>query len=87
MSGPSVFIPEVGMTPRSTRSRNEPSRSERRSKAPSRERNQRASSLRIGGLIAEPVGTFHRIVEVIVPVVLVHIAERRTDTALRCDRV
>ena len=40
-----------------------------------------------GVLIAEPVGAFHRIVEVVVPVVLFHVAERGTDAALRRNRV
>ena len=40
-----------------------------------------------GILVAEPVGALDGVVEVVVPVVLVHIAERGTDTALRRDCV
>ena len=38
-------------------------------------------------LVAEPVGALDRVVEVIVPVVLAHVAERGADAALRRDRV
>ena len=40
-----------------------------------------------GILVAEPVGAFDGVVEVIAPVVLAHVAERSRDTALRRDRV
>ena len=38
-------------------------------------------------LVAEPVGALDGVVEVVVPVVLAHVAERGTDAALRRDRV
>ena len=38
-------------------------------------------------LVAEPVGSFDRVVHVPAPVVLPHIAERRANAALRRDRV
>ena len=38
-------------------------------------------------LVAEPIGAFDRVVEVVVPVVLGHVAERGADAALRRDRV
>src|SRR5690606_29804585 len=38
-----------------------------------------------GVLVAEPVGTFHRVVHVPVPVVFAHVAQRGADTALSGD--
>ena len=38
-------------------------------------------------LIAEPVRTFDRVIHVPAPVILAHIAQRRTDTSLGSDRV
>ena len=38
-------------------------------------------------LVAEPVGAPDRVVHVPAPIVLFHVAERRTDAALRGDRV
>ena len=38
-------------------------------------------------LVAEPVGALDGVVEVVVPVVLAHVAERGADAALRRDRV
>ena len=40
-----------------------------------------------GVLIAQPVRPFYRVKHVPAPVVLTHVAERRTDTTLRGDRV
>ena len=37
-----------------------------------------------GVLVAEPVGAFNRVIEVVVPVVFRHIAQRGANTALRC---
>ena len=38
-------------------------------------------------LIAQPIGAFHRVVHMKSPVVLAHITQGSTDTALRSDRV
>ncbi len=40
-----------------------------------------------GILIAEPIGTLDRVVEVIPPIVFAHVAEGCADAALRGDRV
>src|SRR5690606_34270138 len=40
-----------------------------------------------GVLVAEPVGTLDGIVHMPVPVVFAHVAQRCTDTPLRCNRM
>ncbi len=40
-----------------------------------------------GILVAEPVGTLDGVIEVVVPVVFAHVAERGTDATLCCDSV
>ena len=40
-----------------------------------------------GVLVAEPVGALDRVVHVVAPVVLLHVANRRVDAALRCHSV
>ena len=38
-----------------------------------------------GVLVTEPVGPLHRVVEVVLPPVLLHVTQRRVDTALNTD--